>query len=277
MPADYNEDDYLKTIDEMGGLSVPLNVFLAQEIQRLQGVISSVRKKMQTMIQAIKGEVVITSSILQGIDSIYDARVPVEWTHSAGGDEISWLSPTLGLWFASLVDRDAQSRSWLADGRPVSFWLSGFFNPQGFLTAVQQEVTRAHKAEKWSLDAVIVHTEVTEYERPEQVRSGPREGVLIHGLSLDGAAWSKAEASLIESEPKILFSPLPLLMVTAVTKSQKRAASGDHGPYGGYDAPVYKYPRRTDRYIIFEVTLSTREQQPVHWALRGVALLCETS
>lgn len=31
---------------------------------------------------------------------------------------------------------------------------------QGFVTAVQQEVTRAHKADRWSLDGVVLHTEV---------------------------------------------------------------------------------------------------------------------
>lgn len=29
------------------------------------------------------------------------------------------------------------------------------------MTAVQQEVTRAHKADRWSLDGVVLHTEVT--------------------------------------------------------------------------------------------------------------------
>lgn len=38
------------------------------------------------------------------------------------------------------------------------------------LTAMKQEVTRKHKVEKWALDDVVYHTEVTSYERTEQVK-----------------------------------------------------------------------------------------------------------
>ncbi|CAM9303141.1 unnamed protein product, partial [Hapterophycus canaliculatus] len=142
------------------------------------------------------------------------------------------------------------------------------------VTAVQQEVTRAHKADRWSLDGVVLHTEVTEFEKSEQVKAPPKEGVYIHGLYLDGAQWNRAENSLMESRPKELFSSVPVMYVTAVTKVQRKALSGDYGPHGGFDCPVYKYSLRTDKYIIFLVTLATRNKPPSHWTLRGVALLC---
>lgn len=43
-----------------------------------------------------------------------------------------------------------------------------------------------------------------------------------------------------------------------------------------YDCPVYKYPRRTDKYFIFDVKLPCVGTGPHRWKLRGVALLCST-
>jgi dynein heavy chain, axonemal len=42
IPEDYREDVYLEQIGAMGGLEVPLNIFLMQEVQRLQTVIEKV-------------------------------------------------------------------------------------------------------------------------------------------------------------------------------------------------------------------------------------------
>merc|ERR1712054_452203 len=152
---------------------------------------------------------------------LFDAKVPNLWTFTVAGDEFSWILPTIGLWFSSLISRDDQNRSWLTNGRPTSFWLTGFFNPQGYLTAMKQEVVRRHKADKGSLDDVVNRTEATTFERVEQVRAGPQEGVYIHGLFLDGAAFNRQEGILVESEPKRLFVLVPVFFVSANSKVEQ--------------------------------------------------------
>ncbi|KAF0745065.1 hypothetical protein Ae201684_000639 [Aphanomyces euteiches] len=279
LPEDYVEDDYKAKIQRLGGLTIPLNIFLYQEIQRLQRVISKVRSMLSQLQMAIRGEVVMTEELSLTLNAIFDAKVPPSWLRTSVGDEFSWILPTLGLWFSSLLSRDEQSRTWLNTRRPNCFWLTGFFNPQGMLTAMKQEVTRKHsKTDKWALDDVVYHTEVTTFERAEQVRTPPAEGVLIYGLFLDGATWSKADGTLVESEPKKLFTSLPVLHVNSMSKELEMKSRKElYGSIGPFECPCYKYPMRTDRYIIFMVTMKCPQNRPPrHWGLRGVALLCNT-
>ena len=279
LPEDYREDDYKHKINKLGGLTVPLNIFLFQEIQRLQAVIAKVKFQLSQLRLAIKGEVVMTGELQACLDSMADAAAPKGWIYTLTGDEFSWILPTLGLWFSSLMARDDQDRTWLNNDRPPCFWLTGWFNPTGFLTAMKQEVTRKHKADKWALDDVLYRTEVTQLERVEQVRSRPPEGVYVHGLFLDGAAYDKKDQILVESEPKKLIVSLPILFVSGLVKDEsakrRKELFGAHGPY---ECPVYKYRPRTDRFFVFFVTLKcTADKDCKHWGLRGTALLTNDS
>jgi len=132
-------------------------------------IISITKKTFMDVIDAIDGQIIMTPEILESIDSIYDAKVPSVWLYDPSGAEISWLLPTLGNWFGSLIERNKQLNDWMKSSRPQTFWLTGFFNPQGFLTAMKQEVTRMHKKpdkkeEAWSLDDVVYSTQVKEKE-----------------------------------------------------------------------------------------------------------------
>ena len=148
---------------------------------------------------------------------------------------------------------------------------------QGFLTAVKQEVGRAHRKDAWALDDLVYHTEVTAFETAEKVKKGPAEGVFVHGLFMDGAAWSKSAGAIVESEPKKLFASLPVMLVTANTlKLETVDRKREHGAMGPYEAPCYKYPCRGDRYLIFKAALPCGEQTPAHWGLWGLSLVAAT-
>jgi dynein heavy chain len=58
-------------------------------------------------------------------DNFYDARIPELWKAK------SWQSSTLGFWFTELILRNQQLSQWIFNGRPIKFWITGFFNPQG--------------------------------------------------------------------------------------------------------------------------------------------------
>ena len=278
LPENYIEDVFKAKIKKLGGMTEPMNIFLYQEVQRLQAVLEKVRFTMEQLQLAIKGEVVMTAELQETLDSIFDAKVPFYWENTLTGDEFSWRLPTLGLWFTSLLNRDTQYRSWLDNGSPKSFWLTGFFNPNGCLTAMKQDVTRKHRSEKWALNDIVYHTEVTSFERIEQIKNLPNEGMYIHGLFLEGAAWSKQEGILVESQPKVLFVPLPVLFISGNTKkNEEKSRKEMFGSIGPYECPVYKYGNRTDKNLIFFANLKcTEENYPKKWVLRGTALLCNT-
>lgn len=200
----------------------------------------------------------MNEQLRDALDNIYDARVPNIWLRG------SWASSTLGFWFTELLERDDQFRVWCFKGRPPMFWMSGFFNPQGFLTAMRQEVARAHKG--WALDQMTIHNEVTKMFA-DGCKKPPREGVYVHGLFLDGASWDIKRVQLTESINKVLYTNMPIVHIYAINSTASKDVKL-------YECPVYKKMQRTDLNFITPLWLNT-EQRPEHWILRGVAVLCD--
>ncbi|XP_051241668.1 dynein axonemal heavy chain 5 isoform X2 [Dicentrarchus labrax] len=272
LPPDYVPHEIKGQLQKMGPLQ-PMNIFLRQEVDRMQRVISIVRSTLTDLKLAIDGTIIMSEDLRDALDCMFDARIPRLWLR------LSWPSATLGFWFSELLERNQQLSAWISTGRPNQFWLTGFFNPQGFLTAMRQETTRSNLSRGWALDTVTVSNDVTKMMR-EDVSAPPPEdvgGVYIYGLFLDGAGWDRRSAKLTEAPPKVLFTPLPVVHVYAI--SSANMADNKRQPGGGgavslYSCPVYKKPRRTDLNFIFSLQL--RSVQPVeHWTLRGAALLCD--
>ena len=180
------------------------------------------------------------------------------------------------------MDRVQQLKDWMTKGKPASFWLTGFFNPNGFLTATMQDVARKHSG--WALDEVAMYSEPTKHDTRD-VHAGPEEGVYIHGLWIDGAGWDKERVCLVDRASKVLFYELPVTLITGVQFTKKRPGwgFGDTKLTSGeidttkYSAPLYMYVRRgtgARGTYIEQIDVGAGGEPPSKWCLRGVCLLC---
>ncbi|XP_068084800.1 dynein axonemal heavy chain 8 [Anabrus simplex] len=257
LPKDYDPFEVKERLKIMG-ITSSMNIFLRQELDRMQKVIKIVRTTLKDLLLAIEGTIIMNEALRDALDNIYDARIPALWRR------VSWVSSTLGFWFTELLERNMQFSTWIFVGRPPQFWMTGFFNPQGFLTAMRQEVARAHKG--WALDSVTLHNEVTKLFQ-EEVRKPPGEGVYVYGLYLEGAGWDKKNSKLVESPMKVLYVSLPVVHIFAINSTAPKDPKL-------YLCPVYKKPNRTDLTYVTPLWLPSNKP-PEHWILRGVAILCD--
>uniref|UniRef100_A0A336MB49 CSON013031 protein n=1 Tax=Culicoides sonorensis TaxID=179676 RepID=A0A336MB49_CULSO len=246
LPPNYDLFEVEKILYGMGQFN-SMNTFLKQEIERIQKIIIVVRTTLQDLLLAIEGSIIMNIQLQDCLHTIFDARVPIIW------QKISWESSSIGFWFTELLERNNQFKKWCFEGRPNMFWMAGFFNPQGFLTSIKQEIAHFHQ---WPLDQVSISN---------------KEGIYVYDLYLHGAGWNKRKSSLIESKNKILYTLMPVILIDAMYSTTKRCSML-------YECPLYKKKNRTALNFITPLWLncpSDNNKGPDHWILRGVALLCD--
>ena len=110
-------------------------------------------------------------------NAFLDKKVPEMWEKAAYPS----LKP-LASWVNDFIDRIIFFREWVENGEMSTYWTSAFFFPQGFMTAsMQTYARRTHIA----IDTLMFSSEIRPYYK-EDVTEGPKDGVNVHGLYLQG-------------------------------------------------------------------------------------------
>ncbi|XP_019625905.1 PREDICTED: LOW QUALITY PROTEIN: dynein heavy chain 6, axonemal-like [Branchiostoma belcheri] len=314
---------------------------LRQEIDRYNRLLAVVHSSLRSLTLAVKGEVVMSEHLEEAYNSFLVQRVPEKWQEAA----YESCKP-LGSWVKDLAQRTDFFSTWaelvignmekkmginrpvskqsplsldLGEGEvtrdgPRSFWLSGFFFPQGFLTGVLQNHARKTGV---SVDSLTFdfHVKTTGHDTEEalndtkqgisvlnwafkQGQLPPEAGVLVFGLYLDGARWDPQTESLQDTVTSQQYSRLPEIhfdpVQVAVSQLEREASSvsdsstaattepGQVAQKRIYECPLYRTSRRAGNLsstghstnFVTAVNLPSMSAAD-HWVTRGVAMLCQ--
>ncbi|CAJ1329628.1 unnamed protein product, partial [Effrenium voratum] len=261
-------ETYKKTAQ--GGI-VSVGVFHSQEYARIETLIKVVKASLVMLGKAIKGTVLMSAELEGMFNAFQEQKVPGNW----GKVAYPCLKP-LNAWVADFIARINFLVKWLLEGPPLSYWISCFFFPQGFMTAALQLHARKTKI---PIDTLEFFSHVTEVQDSRTLTKPPENGVNIHGLFLQGCGWDMDKGLLKESDKDVVFLEMPVVHLEplATTDSAKRIIDGNL-----YMCPIYKTSERkgtlstTGHSTNFVKFFSLRQDQAdtAHWVARGVAMLC---
>ncbi|TMW64716.1 hypothetical protein Poli38472_011596 [Pythium oligandrum] len=252
-------------VEAAGGSRNSLGVFLSQEMIRFNVLIRVMKSTLEMLKRAIKGLVVMSGPLEKMYNGFLIQQIPREW-EDAG---YPCLKP-LASWIEDFFQRISFTDDWLVKGPPTTFWLSGFFFPQGFMTAVKQSFSRDKKI---AIDALCVSCEIMSKDK-DSYRTSPPFGVYIYGLFMEGARFDRTNRMMAESIPGELLDRMPVIWL----KPMKR---DEYKPQDVYECPLYKTSIRagtlstTGHSTNFIVALDVpTDKNPDHWIRRGCAMLC---
>ncbi|KAH6558350.1 hypothetical protein KP509_1Z068500 [Ceratopteris richardii] len=244
-----------------------MNSVLHQEMTRYNNLTEVISSSLQVLQKTLKGLIVMSAEIEQLANSVYTGKIPAMWAAKS----FPSLKP-LSSYIVDLVQRLNMFSTWMEKGPPPKFWISGFFFTHAFLTAVLQNFARKYKI---PIDNVTFEFKCL----PKQGAQNqvPEDGVYVEGMFLEGARWDEDRMMLTESQPKVLFSPAPMIWLKPVEVSKKKELQC-------YPCPLYRTTERRgvlattghSSNFVINVELPTN-MPPDHWVRRGVAMFLSLS
>jgi len=181
----------------------------------------------------------------------------------------------LASWVQDLVDRIEFIQDWVCNGPPLTFWISTFFFPQGFMTATMQTFARATGK---PIDTLAFTTHVLDHGKDE-VTERPEIGIYMHGLYMQGAKWDLSKKCVEDSDPKVPLIDFPVIWLEPVEWNPTMELS----PSENFECPLYKTSARKGELsttghstnFVIMLNLASKIHQD-YWIRRGTALLCMT-
>merc|ERR1711991_1251878 len=179
-----------------------LGVFLRQELARFNAMISVVAKSLIELDKAMRGIVVMSAALEDMYNCFIFQRVPTPWSDKGAG--YPCLKP-LASWVEDFFLRLDFMKSWLEEGPRPQYWLSGFFFPQGFMTAIKQTFSRKYHI---AVDTLLVGCKMTPVLEHDDMDSIPEDGSYIYGAFMQGARFDTKTMKMAASLPKVIFDQM---------------------------------------------------------------------
>ena len=241
-----------------------MNTVLAQELIRFNRLIVIIRNSLANLKKAIKGLVVMDADLEALANALTVGQRPAMWMKRSYPS----LKPLAG-YVLDLTRRLNFFTDWINGGIPADFWVSGFFFTQAFLTGAMQNYARKNQI---SIDQIDFRFSILT-GRPGETPA-PEDGVHVYGLFLEGARYDSDTTFLAESEPKVLYTEIPMMWFLPM-----EADKIPDEPH--YNCPLYKESARrgvlattghSSNFVMYLKLPS--DMAEAHWVKRGVAGLC---
>lgn len=248
-PLDYNES---------------LNIFLVQEMDRFNILSNLISSSLNIILKSVQGLIIMTPDIENQANDLLSGKIPEIWK------KVSYPSlKPLANYILDLVDRLEMLKVWYMEGKPIKFWISGFYFTQAFLTGGMQNFARK---ENIPIDLLTFDCEVVKDTDKIEINSS---FMYIFGPYFDGMRWNKEKHILDEQYPKVLNESIPTIKLFFVKKE-------DLLEKGRYKSPIYKTLERrgilattghSSNYVISLLLAS--DKSPDHWIKRSAAMILQ--